>query len=85
MKSIKQIFEESNQIVKDLDKATSNLRYINKRKQTFEDYLGEQMFKDEPESVRSKDTWEDDFDNWLSRLDAQEFIDYADKWGETLI
>ena len=49
---------------------------------SFDEFLQESFMRDEPESVRSKDTFEDDFDNWVSRMDAQELIDYGDKYGD---
>jgi len=49
--------------------------------QTFEDFLISTFMEDEPESVGSKDSFQDNFDMWLERLDTCEVIEYAEKWG----
>ena len=51
---------------------------------SFELFLQESFMSDEPESVRTKDTFEDDFDSWLSRLDVQELINYGEKYGKVV-
>ena len=51
---------------------------------SFELFLQESFMSDEPESVRTKDTFEDDFDSWLSRLDVQDLINYGEKYGSRL-
>jgi len=48
---------------------------------TFEDLLAERFMKDEPESVGSKDDFEDNFSNWLEKLDGQQYMDYAEMYG----
>lgn len=45
--------------------------------QDFEDYLQDCFMRDEPESVGDKDSFQDNFDNWLQQLDADEWITYA--------
>lgn len=47
----------------------------------FEKYLEEVFMRD---YHGDKDHWESLLDAWLSNLDRQELIDYADLWGETL-
>jgi hypothetical protein len=37
--------------------------------------------EEEPESIGSKDSFQDNFDKWLERQDTSEMIKYADKWG----
>ena len=48
--------------------------------QDFEDYLKERFMEDAPEEVGCKDTFDDNFDNWMMSLDAQEWIDYSNKF-----
>jgi len=48
--------------------------------QTFDDFLQETFMKDEPESVGSKDTFEDNFERWLQDQDIELLIAYAEKW-----
>lgn len=47
----------------------------------FEDYLKEAFMEDEPESVGDKDTFDNNFDNWLHELDAEEWMKYGDKFN----
>ena len=44
--------------------------------QDFEDYLKERFMED----ARTKDDFDDNFDNWIQKLDAQEWIDYSNKF-----
>lgn len=48
--------------------------------QDFEDYLKERFMEDAPEEVGTKDDFEDNFDRWMMNLDAQEWIDYSNKF-----
>ena len=48
--------------------------------QTFEDFLISTFMEDEPESVGSKDAFQDNFDTWLIALDTDLIIAYAEKW-----
>ena len=51
---------------------------------TFEDFL-QDKFMDLREiggMPIMKDNAEDMFDNWLSNLDGQEYMDFAEEWGE---
>ena len=50
------------------------------REDGFEDYLKECFMEDEPESVGNKDTFDDNFDNWLNQLDADEWMKYGDQF-----
>jgi len=49
--------------------------------QTFEDYLISKFAEEEPESVTSKDNWQDLFDKWLEFQGAAMLIQYAERWG----
>ena len=46
----------------------------------FEDYLKERFMEDEPEEVGCKDDFEDNFERWMMNLDAEEWIDYSNKF-----
>ncbi len=46
---------------------------------TFEDYLGEVFMAD---YIGTKETYEDDFDRWLSQLDGEEYIKLGNEYGE---
>jgi hypothetical protein len=48
---------------------------------TFEAFLEEKHMED---YHGSKDGWEDSFDNFLSNLDVQEYIDYAEEYGKKI-
>ena len=47
----------------------------------FEDYLKIAFTIAEPESVGNKDTFDDNFDNWIQNLDTDEWIMYGDKFN----
>lgn len=47
----------------------------------FEDFLQTMFMQDEPESVGTKDSFENNFDNWLQNLDAEEWLDYGNKFN----
>lgn len=47
----------------------------------FEEYLQTMFMKDEPESVGTKDDFEDNFENWIHDLDAEEWLEYGDKFN----
>jgi len=49
--------------------------------QDFEDFLKDCFMEDEPESVGTKDDFDDNFDNWLNRLDASAWLEYGDKFN----
>ena len=51
------------------------------REDGFEEYLQTAFMEDEPESVGDKDSFEDNFDNWLNRLDSSEWLEYGDKFS----
>jgi len=48
---------------------------------TFENYLQEKFMQDAPEEVGSKDTFEDNFNNWLEYQGADMLIQFAEEWG----
>lgn len=48
---------------------------------TFLDYLMEQFAKD---CQCVKDDFEEHFDNWLSELDGEDYIQYGNEYGEAL-
>lgn len=47
----------------------------------FEDFLQTMFMQDEPESVGDKDSFQDNFDNWLHNLDAEEWLNYGNKFN----
>ena len=49
--------------------------------QTFEDYLISKFAEEEPESMTSKDNWQDLFDKWMEFQGAAMLIQYAERWG----
>jgi len=49
--------------------------------QTFEDFLISTFTEEEPESMTSKDNWQDLFDKWLEFQGAAMLIQYAERWG----
>ena len=51
------------------------------REDGFEEYLKDTFMQDEPESATDKDTFDDNFDNWLNQLDAEEWVKYGDKFN----
>lgn len=51
------------------------------KKETFEDFLKEQHGKD---YIGCDDDMPDDFDSWVSELDSQEVMDFAELWGAKL-
>ena len=53
----------------------------NTNHQDFEDFLKDCFMEEEPESVGNKDTFDDNFDNWLQNLDAEEWLEYGDKFN----
>ena len=46
---------------------------------TFENYLQEKFMQDAPEEVGSKDTFEDNFSNWLEYQGADMLIQFAEE------
>lgn len=50
---------------------------------TFESYLQEQFFRDEPMTL--DDDFPDAFNDWLDRQDVNDIITYAQRWGDKLI
>jgi hypothetical protein len=63
------------------DLATEMATGENTEHQDFEDFLKDCFMEDEPESVGNKDTFDDNFDNWLTQLDAEEWLKYGDKFN----
>lgn len=51
------------------------------KQQTFEEYLQE---RHSAQYIGTDDSMPDDYEDWISRLDVQEVIDYAEKWGDQL-
>ena len=64
-----------------MDLATELQTGENTDHQDFEDFLKDSFMLDEPESVGNKDTFDDNFDNWLNRLDASEWLEYGGKFN----
>jgi len=52
------------------------------KKQSFEDYLCEMHAN---QYIGLDDDMPDNYEGWIERLDVQEVIDYAEKWGEKII
>lgn len=48
---------------------------------SFEDYLIGRFMN---QYTGTKDNYENDLDRWMSKLDVQEVIDYAEQWAGTL-
>lgn len=53
---------------------------------TFEQYLEERFIETREVGGRciTKDNFEDLFPSWCEDLDPQEFIDFAEKWGDEM-
>jgi len=49
-------------------------------KQSLDDFLKDTFMADEPESVGSKDTFDDNYERWLQGTDIEMLIAYAEKW-----
>lgn len=47
----------------------------------FEEYLGYIFMEVEPESVGDKDTFQDNFDNWLQSKDLDYIMKHADAYA----
>jgi hypothetical protein len=52
------------------------------KNKTFEEYLEDKFYAS---YTGIKDNAEEGLDRWLSQLDVQEIIDYAQEWGNSLI
>lgn len=52
--------------------------------QTFEEFLEDRWANQNPEETFNDDHQDDRFDNWLSELDGNEYMEYAQKWGDIL-
>jgi len=50
----------------------------------FTEFLREMMFDDGPEYVTCKESFEDDFEDWINSLDRGEIIEYANKYVEEI-
>ena len=48
----------------------------------FDEFLEYMMMEDAPEEVQSKDTFEDDFANWLDNVQADQMTRYADLYAK---
>lgn len=48
----------------------------------FEDYLVGRFTQ---KYTGTKDSYENDLDRWMSELDVQEVIDYAEQWADSLL
>jgi len=49
---------------------------------TFNDYLVEKFWTNAPEEVGDKDSFEDNFNNWLEYQGADVLIQWAEEWGD---
>lgn len=59
--------------------------FKNLKPRDFEDYLGYVFMKVEPESVGSKETFQDNFDNWLQSKDLDYIMAHADSYAGLLV
>ena len=50
----------------------------------FKEYLQGVFMDDEPESVGDKDSFEDNFDNWLVAQDPMKIVELAELWGKEI-
>jgi signal-transduction protein with cAMP-binding, CBS, and nucleotidyltransferase domain len=48
----------------------------------YDEFLGYMMMEDAPEEVRSKDTWEDDFGNWIESLRPEQLEKYGQLYAQ---
>ena len=48
---------------------------------TFEEYLGYVFMAEVPDEAGDKETFDDNFDNWLIEQDPVKIVDLAEKWG----
>ena len=53
------------------------------KNQTFEEYLEEQHFKENPQIL--DDDLTDSFNDWKDNADVDKIIEYAEKWGKILL
>ena len=49
---------------------------------TFNEYLEQKFMRTAPEEVGDKDTFEDNFNNWLEYQGADMIIQYAEEWAD---
>ncbi len=49
---------------------------------SFEDFLKEKHAKN---YTGTDDDMPDAFDNWLGQLDGQEYMDFAQEWGDSIV
>jgi hypothetical protein len=54
------------------------------KKQTFEEYLQERFLTDFPESTQTKDNFINNYETWITEMQADDWIKYAQQW-ETVI
>lgn len=59
--------------------------FKNLKPKDFEDYLVYVFMRAEPESVGDKDTFQDNFDNWLERKDLYFMLAQADSYAGLLV
>lgn len=52
-----------------------------KKYQSFEDFLEDKHGED---YMGTDDDMPDAYENWMSNLDVQEVIDYAEEWGKVI-
>ena len=52
------------------------------KKQTFEDYLQDIFFEENPQTL--DDMFPDAFNEWLVDSDVQDILDHAEKWGKLI-
>lgn len=52
-------------------------------KKTFENYLQEQFFEEEPQTL--DDEFPDAFNDWLETKDVNDILEYVEKWEKVKI
>lgn len=70
-------------LLSEIESQTQELKTLLK-KPTFEEYLHVEFMRSAPEEVGDKDSFEDNFNNWLEYQGADMLIQYAEAWGKTL-
>jgi len=51
---------------------------------TFEDFLKDTFMRVAPEDVGDKDSFDDNFNDWICQLDLDNLIQYGESWGEVV-
>jgi len=60
-------------------------KFTSLRPRDFEEYLGYIFMEVAPEEVGDKDTFDDNFDNWIQNQDLDTIIRHADAYAGLLV